>query len=283
MIDQVLKENNLEGQIRAKTTNALESTTFGLKWFQNATVLLPDYLNINSFDELRAVHINRLLKQAFGFEVGKEDWATPEGRSVIESFMLSDSAKKFLIARDIHSLRTSERAYDFAVAALFVNIALMIQSRYRDKMKVMISKKMKNKFFGSKNPVIQFWLFSVPVAALISYMFYALIQVQIQRDADAMALTKGCKDSDTIHKTSFSESNVFDVSYYLGAKEYYLKVLERNRAMRNIIDRDPNISFYKKVLSLGLFSRKGDEMAGGFGVRLSTSARLNNVNEWEKA
>jgi hypothetical protein len=282
LIDEVLKDLSLEGQINVQTTNSLNSCDSGVKWFGNATLYLPDFLNTASFEQLRAKHINQLLKKEYNFEITKPTvWASPEGRAVIESFVLSDSAKKFLISRDLQPICLLEKLYDAFAVWTGLYLAMLIQSKYREKMAMMASKKLKDKFFGSKNPVLQFGLVTVPISMFFVYLLYVLIQTNLQRDCDALALTKGGKNSSQIRQMTYDESKQFDTEYYLGAMEYYQKVLDRNRALATIIKGDDQGSWFKKILLLGIFSESGGEIMNG--CNLPSDLRLKNIIDWEKS
>ena len=143
-------------------------------------ILIPDYLNAESVKELRAKKINELLFDKFKIELTNEEWLTDDGLNIINSFLLSDNAKKLLIALAINEADSgiifAKFIYFWACSYLFT----------------VLMKAHLNKLLFAKAPS---GFFAFTTLMFIYFWLYKMISIAVStiniRNADAKALTKG--------------------------------------------------------------------------------------------
>ena len=280
----MLRDHSLEDKVEYWTANTLDSSTSGSVYFRNGSIRLPDYLNVTEFNQLRARRINRLLKDKFGLQIDDPDvWSGEEGTTIINSFLLSDRAKKFLIARDLHPIESADVWAKTTIISLAAYLAMLLQSKHEQKLRTMAGKKVRPVLFGSQRPVAQFWAFSIPLAIVFAYGLYLTWGVEMHRDADAMALSRGKKDALAITKLTFEEAKLLDGDYYLGALEFYEKVLERNKAVRSLLKRQNKKVGWWSYLNLDQIRENGGENNVHISNQLPSDVRLKNIQKWERS
>lgn len=281
LTDEVISDFGLDRScVKFATSNHLLTNTTGDALFKNAVVFLPDYLNATGFSQLKAKRINELLKERFDFEV-KDDhiWATEDGKKIINSFLLSDPAKKFLIARDAQPLlRSTDVLANYAILAASLLAGMLLQKKYYQKMESM--KKKPAFLFGSRSAPLQLLAFTVPITLVFGLALYLGWGVKRDRDSDALAITLGKKDSAGIKHMRADEHKTINLQYYLGALEFYQKVLSRNEAIYRLMRASPQEKSSLRSW-LPALRENGGENTNEFSNNLPSDIRMANIRKWE--
>lgn len=136
----------------------------------------------------------------------KIDINTEDGRIYINSLLLSDNARRFLIARQIFYTDTHQIVYNNGNLAL----AFMLP--------VSISRLIINQFEHIRRSVpyrLNLYMLTGTFSFLLFLMTKDMIQVYYDRESDSRAASLG-------------------INYLEGGVEYYTKCLQRNVAIRNV-------------------------------------------------
>jgi hypothetical protein len=256
-------------RIEYRTAPLIIAECYGSARLHRAYVALPDHMNVVRITELRANYLNAYLKYLYDFTVGDlELWKTPVGKMLIESFVLSDRAKKFLIARQAY-MADNENAFHFAPIFFLLTYLFYLSTD-------IIQKKNPNASNAGK-----LFLCGISFACLFTnfrLLRYMKLQ-QMHNDADAKALTRGVMNKEKLNEAAArGEQLPVDAEYFEGALEYYSKEIQRHRSIRQLIKKQSNAWFFD---GSGQFTEDGDYRRSSFSVDPFPSRSLKNIVNWK--
>lgn len=296
LIDEVKSKSNIEPSHLERINlvplaQMMPGKTLG-KVPGSAYAVIPDYLNVTSIDDLKAEKLAKLIDEYYGVKITlEEDWLSEEGKMIIKSFIMSDKAKKFLIARQLHSTENAPAV----VKSFFVFATVMLYFIFMDAMfrvALPVGQTVKSMSNG------KFAIISLTAMALV-YMLWKLYNIQIDAthytDSDARAITRGKlsfydmnKLSKAIDKARFdikevSEDTIekitsIDFEMVEGAVEYYSKLVTRHMALRDISKRRSKWFdlTHRRFTYDGRFKRKGFKL----NFVPDPFKSLNHIKEW---
>jgi hypothetical protein len=190
LIDETLKEAKFLNERNSKNISfscgaLMEPVSLGSCSTSKGFIILPEYFNIRDFSELKAYRMNRFLKEIHEWEVKNvSDWATHEGNLLIDSFLLSDKAKKFAIAREIYYCDRTE----LPIMSFYITMFAFIYFLAVD----LINKRLKEKRISTYSrigAILQ--LGSAFMIALMYVFFKAMMTKRDQGFADCLAVSNG--------------------------------------------------------------------------------------------
>lgn len=232
--------------------------------------VLPDYANISSLSELRSDHLNAYLEKVYGWKVeDPELWLSGPGKLLIDSFILSDRAKKFMIAKTAY-LADNKSCYLLApvVAILtFMFYTMTDLSAVRNR-------------GGHQGPVAQAFSF-IAMCALIGgnfYLFRFFFMQKLHGDADVKAITRGLMDEQQIRDAQQQGKILpIDKEYCEGAIEYYNKEIQRNLSLRQLMKK--TTPWYKGMF--GAFNEDGDYQKSALSYDPRASRCIRKIIAWK--
>lgn len=250
------------------------------------TLVIPKYLTAETLDDLKRGYLNGLLKREYGLELKNDsDWYSEEGKQIISSFLLTDNAKKFLLARYMHHLNNYATFTYFYLAVITLHVTGQLAKWHRDLAEVFSSEAaLKRRNQQLKNP--GFWRFLLTryrwstmyvVLGTWIWLCTALCYgagVKQSRDSDAMTLSRSLADATTIK----SRTNLIDFNYYSGGEEAYGKVVNRNHSLNRLFFN--GLKDYERIFRRIPFDAKGNELRP-FSNQLTTLDKYENLNKWE--
>ena len=199
-----------------------------------AISLLPDHFNVTSIKDLKAARLNQLLQNDYEWSVPtNEMWLTEAGKLLVDSFLLSDQAKKFLIARELNSCCNNWDLIKEAsiTAGSFFSFFILTAKLWN--------------FLTASGVVPMTWPFLATfivmpffLCYLVSILFSKYINLNRRTiNGESRALTRGLHDASGL-KSMPENKNFISNDYHDGAIEYYSKEIQRNRALRSLMKTD---------------------------------------------
>ena len=183
----------------------LPGRTLGNASWGPAYAAIPDYLNVTSIDDLKVDKLSRLIKQYYGVDIGEEEqWLSKEG-PLLQSFIMSDNAKKFIIARQLYSAECSPIATKVGVFFATVYTYFIFKDLL---LKIAIRRQRSVKNIPNGKLVA---LSVVPLAML--YILWKFVNFQIDNvhhlECDARAISGGELTLQEVNKRSRLLKNAF--------------------------------------------------------------------------
>lgn len=195
--------------------------------FYKAYAVLPDHLNVSSISDLRSNSLNDYMNELYEYKITESDlWLSGAGKLLVDSFVLSEKAKKFLIARQAY-LADNRNCLNFIPFVFILTYVFYLSMEAIQKQ-------------SRGRPLGPFARFIVPMSCgiLVFSNFFILRYFTIQQqfaDADAKAVTRGKMDSREIEEARKSgHAAPIDPDYYAGAVEYYNKEIQRHLSLRHL-------------------------------------------------
>jgi len=294
LINEVANEQNLNlNHFEILVEDELNFKMFTNRYIGKHKLIVPKYLQFESLKDLSSSYINNLLKKEYGLELkDREQWFTDEGKKIISSFLLSDHAKKFLLARYLQSLKNDTTAFSyFSLAVLLLYVPTQFIKWKNDLIEYIKVNPQKNdyNYKVSYNRTIKqgFWRFffvrnqNILVYSLIASfiylvgIFYLTIGLKSSRDSDALALSRGLSRAMMIK----SKAALIDFNYYSGGEEALRKLTERDFSLNKLFF--DGFSTLERFLKRIPFTADGDN-ASFFSNTASAQMAYENLNEWER-
>lgn len=257
-------------------------------WLGRSTLVVPRHLEYESLDDLTSSYVNRLLKDEFGVELkNREDWFSEQGKKIISSFLLTEQAKKFLIAKHLHSIKHDNIFSYFSLATIAIYVPFQLIKWQRE----LVHKFLADRVARQKAPNNRvkegffryFFLkhqrstryFVISSFLYLTTVLYFAIGLKNSRDSDALALSRGLAYSLTIK----SKTSLMDFNYYSGGEEAYKKMSERNHCINKLFfDGMGDLErFYKRIP----LTKNGNQF-NILGNRVPIQTAYENLNDWEK-
>lgn len=275
LIDEVKQKVQIEPshlkQINLIPFNvSIPSKTVGKAGSSEAYAVIPDYFNVNSLNDLTAKSLSDLIKNYYRIEaITDEEWLSTEGKALIKSFLLSDNAKKFLIAHQLYSGENSPVLMKSVI--VFCNVFFFFLMA---EMVIMLTGQTAKSMSPGKFLVVSLIPFTLIWFIWKVYNHY--IDTFNYSDIDARVVSKGQltgydleqlvkKIEQTYQKGQQIDDEIasqiakFDPPMLLGAMEYYSKLISRHLALKEIcLKRDKWYQFSnRKFTHEGAFKKKG--------------------------
>lgn len=269
LIEEVKKEfqGKEEGKNRIKFSCRRESegTNYGSCLNGNAHVVLPEYLEVRSVNDLNAEKVNGILEETYEWRVPRNEmWFTDPGKMLIDSFILSEGAKKYIIAKEMGSTMNNDvPLLTFLLMGSMTTFHLMVSA-----------------FEKRKKSTVQSDMFSVLLSAFVALMFFKLMHTQRsiarEQNGNLYAVTKGKATLKEASEASqkFKKLDTVDPEYHKHGVEYYSKQVERNLALRNLVRSLPY------TMANPVINEDGSWKKHFWSVEISSPETLNMLHEW---
>lgn len=237
-----------------------------------AYAVLPDYVNVTSVSALRSNTLNDYLDNLYKWKVkDPEMWLSPVAKLLIDSFVLSDQAKKFLIARQAFMADNGEIHVFSPLFLITTYLFYFVNDALYKSMK-------RTRFHGTYLGAFGVVVLSFAVTYTNFFLFRYIYVNQLSKDADAKAITRGRYDSKEFEEArKRGEKLPVDPHYYEGAMEFYSKEIQRNRALRLLTKK--TAGWFKD--SSRQFSDEGDYRSSIFAVGPFPSQRIRDIVSWK--
>ena len=268
LIEEVKKElegnDDAKNRIKFSCRRRTEAANYGSSLTGNAHVVLPEYLDVRSMNDLNAQRVNAFLEETYEWRVPRRDmWFTDPGKLLIDSFILSEGAKKYIIAKEMACTMNND-----------VPLLTLLFMGSMTTFHLMVSA-----FEKRKKPMNDMF-FSVLLSAFIALMFFKLMHTQRsvvrEQSGNLYAVTKGRATLREASEASqgFRRLETVDPEYHRGGVEYYSKLIQRNLALRNLIRSLP-YSMANPVIN-----QDGSWKKHFWSVEISSPETLNQLHEW---
>lgn len=243
-----------------------EPRNFGSSWSGRAFVVLPEYLSITSVDDLNASKVNSMLEDTYGWKVPRTDmWFSDHGKLLVDSFLLSDQAKKYIIAREMASTFNN----DTYLMTFMITASVTVYH-------LMLSMMEKRKKPPSPAEMTSYTVICALTATLFVYMSNMQRAILREQNGNLFAVTRGRTSSKEAGKRfrNYEKVDGVDEDYHRGGVEYYNKVIQRNLALRNLIRSLPY------SMSNPVFYEDGSYKKHFWTVEISASDQLEKLHDW---
>ena len=270
LIEEVKKDfqgkDDAKNRIKFSCHRKTEAANYGSSLNGNAYVVLPEYLDVRSVNDLNAHKVNAFLEETYEWTVPRTDmWFTDPGKLLIDSFLLSEGAKKYIIAKEMAcTMNNDVPLLTFLLMGSMTTFHLMVSA-----------------FEKRKKPMNQSdMFFSVLLSAFVALMFFKLMHTQRsvvrEQSGNLYAVTKG---KATLKEASEASQNLkkldtVDPEYHRSGVEYYSKQIQRNLALRNLVRSLP-YSMANPVIN-----EDGSWKKHFWSVEISSPEALNQLHEW---
>ena len=255
------------------TTNSMKPWSCGATYLKRAYIALPDYFNATDVTQLKADILNQLLESDLIWKVPNQKmWFEGPGKLLISSFILSDKAKKFLIAREMGknsiTLKYNKAMY----------IASAVYGYYLVEKTFELSAKMK---LSHMNPLRRI-LYACGALA-VTVLFYISLNVlgyeyALERNGDAFAVSFGLKNQSEMWDDIENDyPRMLDLDYWEGAIEYYNKMIDRNVALHQMILFD-RTNFSSRYIA---FTKEGDDQGSVIKPSIKNTDRLDMIKKFK--
>ena len=245
-----------------------------------AISLLPDYLNVLSMKDLKAGKLNQLLQKEYDWSVPtNEMWLSGAGKLLVDSFLLSDKAKKFLIAKELNCCYNTDVLEHgpliFFVVMIYFSLQRLIW-RYVSG--------------GPHAPKTMLGFITSGLCSFILcfgtlYLMSIVIYMQKHNSGESRALSLGLQEARDLESNTHNRmhtKNLIDPDYYEGAIEFYSKCIQRNQSLRYLMKAD------HEAKGGGLFNRKysrftedGNYKPSSLSVEPDPSDRIQKIRSWK--
>lgn len=178
---------------------------------------LPYYFSYTKLSDINLNHIKLASKYSI-------DWKSKSGKMLLNSFILSDAAKKFAMAKEIH-FADSFRFYGHCFIVYFCGLTGFFLTNFLLKKNGII-----NRPFLTLSPIYSLSIF-------VTYILYLVIQ--------------GIADDYIHHEVDLRTIKSYNKDYINGGIEYYQKLLQRNKALRDLLGEK----------GLQMYNPDGDEIS----------------------
>ncbi|XP_053211138.1 uncharacterized protein LOC128394795 [Panonychus citri] len=197
--------------------------------YSTIDVFLPDYLNISSGEQLTALAICNIIGlMGENFEsLAADDWLTPDGKSFINSFLLSERAKKYLVTQTSYSNLNPEYHLKYIVFSLVSAVFLVCMAMVDERAKGGIAK------------IGLLLLLAIPMG-LLKNLLSGHSRLLCESNGVAQAISRNMLTWREMIKTQ--DESLIDEEMLLGALEYYSKLLQRNKASYRLFSSGFRIS-----------------------------------------
>uniref|UniRef100_A0A915Q6N2 Gamma-secretase subunit PEN-2 n=1 Tax=Setaria digitata TaxID=48799 RepID=A0A915Q6N2_9BILA len=208
----------LEIQITSVNLKYMDSVTHGaLNSMWGARTALPFYTQFQTFDEAYDYCKKKLEPMLFMGEQACVIWESAVGRQIIETFVLSEDALRFLIRRDLTAYETVKRTALFAFYwCCYTSLAFMLAQ------------------------ILVHYYFTGSV------LWFCGLSLAVNAPAWWGSVQNARLDWHATDQSADTDAARVSLKHSRGGKEYYQKLLKRNRLLREII-RDG----MKKVSAVG--------------------------------
>ena len=243
-----------------------EPANFGSSLIGNAFVVLPEYLNVASVQDLNAAKVNALLEETYEWKVPRTElWFTDQGKLLVDSFLLSDSAKKYVIAKEMGSTINKDTMVMTFLVMGSITVFNLLVSMFEKRRKPIQSGEM---------------MMIVILCAMTAAMFFKLMQLQrsMVRDqaGNLNAVTRGRSTlKEAANKVkNYEKLETVDPEYHKGGVEYFSKGVQRNMALRNLIRSLPYSMANPVIYEDGSWKKHF------WTVEISAPEQLQKLHEW---
>lgn len=270
LIEEVKKDlqgnDDAKNRIKFSCRRKTESRNYGSSSNGNAFVVLPEYLDVRSINDLNADKVNGILEETYEWTVPRADmWFTDPGKLLIDSFLLSEGAKKYVIAKEMASTMNNDVSLlTFLLMGSMTTFHLMVSA-----------------FEKRKKPMNQSdMFFSILLSAFVALMFFKLMHTQRsivrEQSGDLYAVTKGRATLKEAMEAiqNFKKLDTVDPEYHKSGVEYYSKQIQRNLALRNLVRSLP----YSPANPV--INEDGSWRKHFWSVEISSPESLNQLHEW---
>jgi hypothetical protein len=260
-------------QVRFVSVGSTLPFNVGSIQLMGSVVALPDYLNVTSVQDFNSKKLNATLRRDFDWEMPDDKlWFTSSGQLLVDSFLLSPKAKKYLISRELNSTDSYFIHSHAGLVFMSIYLFMLVLGVYENK----ANQPYKNLSYGKKMSAI---VLGASVAISAYWMLILVYKSSWQRHADAKALTRGLKDAnELLDDCEKNEPSFIDEEYLEGAFEYYNKLCQRHLALKQLIKSTTEWYQFKH----GTFSSTGDMRSSLLSVELPLSHRLESIRKWSR-
>lgn len=266
---QIYLPDKVKERIEYRTAPIAMPAHYGSGRLHAAYVALPDHFNLTKITDLRANSLNNYMWHLYAFTVDDPQlWLTPVGKILIDSFVLSDRAKKFVIVRQAY-MADNQFAIMFAPICFLLTYVFYLTSD--------ITRKQARHASTTLKVLASFTSFCLIFANFILIRHMKLQQMYY--DADAKALTRGAFDKESLNELAMKGQKLpIDPELFEGAIEFYSKEIQRNRAIRQLIKRESKAWFSD---GSGRFTEEGDFRSSSFSSDPFPSRAIRNIVNWK--
>ncbi|KAI1280716.1 ADAM 17-like protease [Halotydeus destructor] len=278
LIDETLNEmvhmdEHKKKKLEFISAPTLHGWTIGSTLLKKSIVAIPDYFNVKDAKDLRANKLNELFSREFDYKVPKELWLTPDGKMVAASFLMSDEAKKYMIARLIGNACGPEAIW---------NATLLFFSMYTYYLMIYLYER-SEKLRLSHLPLSRQMLIIMSFMGAVAFLYYGIkvyvIENHKQQNGEAFALSLGLKQaSDIIEEVDNGLPRMLDDRYYESCLEYNHKVMDRNSGLHQLVKQSTPFYSFKSAE----FTRQGDQKSGLLSPELGVVLRMEIVRKWRQ-
>ena len=244
LIDQVVKDvkfldDKNKNNISFSSEAIIEPRSIGTAMKSQAFVFLPDYFNMTDFKDLKAFRMNKFLKEIHNFEIKNTvDWMSREGRLLIDSFCLSEKAKKFAIAREIYACDRNNVSlasfYIFFSSFMFFVTNDVIRKRLIEK-----------KINPSSSGALIIHSINMVMIGLAFLFFRVLMTMKNQAVSDTLAVSGGLYENEELEsRIEKTLPHNLPIDYYEGGLEFYIKMKQRNTSLRKLMLKEAGTFSY---------------------------------------
>lgn len=270
LIEEVKQEyegcDEAKARVKFSCHRKAEPANYGSSFLGDAFVVLPEYLDVRSVNDLNAAKVNAMLQETFEWTVPRtEMWFSDHGKLLVDSFLLSDAAKKYIIAKEMASTFNNDTALMTFFLAGSITVFHLLIGMFEKRRKPLGSAEMMG---------------NVMICATTAAMFYFLMRMQrrLIRDqsGNLSATTRGRTNlSDASkHVRNYEKVELVDPEYHKGGVEYYSKIVQRNIALRNLIRSLPY------SMSNPVTNEDGSWKKHFWTVENSAPEQLQDLHDW---
>ncbi|XP_015791633.1 uncharacterized protein LOC107368331 [Tetranychus urticae] len=198
--------------------------------YSQIDVFLPDYLNLTNSEQLTGTAIRNLVK-LLGYDcdtLTKEDWLTPDGVSLINSFFLSKRAKKFLVTQTSYSNFNYEYFFKHLIFGLTFTAGLAALGLIEERMK------------GTAAAKLVVTLFMLVPVISVYFIMSNHAKMICESKGIAQAVSRNMLSPRELHK--LKDADVIDEEMLLGGIEYYTKLSQREKALLRLFNTGFSLS-----------------------------------------
>lgn len=246
MTELTLKQIVYSLSYRKKTefflTDRLDFVNLGAPWFNttvtgNSRIGIPFYYELFDSDEVTDEFLEKISQRLSFKGDQKETWyQTEEGKSLIESLKLSNEAKMYGIAQNIHIQATNHPLFANGLLPSVIVLALKAHDFTHSPVGAVLG----------------------PQGQFLNMITIAIVALSIVYIIKAFTLSDAIRNSDhDIFSSRYTE-------FKKGALEYYEKWIQRNKALRVLTKRGKR-----------MYSVRGDPQTWSGVISESLEVRLN--------
>lgn len=236
-----------------------------------AYAILPDYVNVNGISDLKSTTLNEYLNTLYMWRVENPDqWMSSVGKLLVDSFVLSDKAKKFLIARQAFMADNNS-------IGMFTCIVMVCTYLFYFLVEALYNAMVRRGHEGFWN-MLSIGCVSAGLTFGNFYISRYTYAKRLDKDADAKALSKGMYNAEQYEEARKKGQPLpVDPDYYEGAIEYYSKEIQRNRSLRVLTKK--SAGWFEDPSRL--FTEDGDYRKNIFSTDPYSSRSIKRIIAWK--